>query len=59
MLHADTNYLVLREILLILEKEGTTEGAKPLRRREKIGSGLSEHAPIDRFMDLVVLKALF
>lgn len=38
MLHADTNYLVLREILLILEKEGTTEGAKPLRRREKIGS---------------------
>lgn len=59
MLYVDINYLVLREILLILEKEGIIEGVKFLRRREKIGFGFLEYVFIDRFMDLVVLKVFF
>lgn len=65
MLHADMNYAVVRGLLLILEKEGTSEGAKTLGRREKmafglpIGPGLSEGADVDRSIGLVLLKALF
>lgn len=64
MLHAVRNYPVVRVTLSILEKEGTIEGAKTLERREKmgsglpIGSGLPEGADVNRFIDLVLLKAL-